>query len=298
MPDVIGRDNAVWLMREAVETALRGKDLELLSNLLTRYEGELALLEEPEEERPFRDVFTWMGEPENLARLTEMAKGQGLGGPQAFCRILGLLGTPGLDAAVEAYLDAEAKELKDALLGFVKSNLATNPMALSPLVSPERPAKVVSDGLFLLSKQRTMDPRALEALLNLARDHEDRKISEYATHLWRTMTEGGRIEGMVGALNSDSRRDRLRALQILVKANHQPALDTMRAVVESKDFLSRDQQERHAFLQAIRVLGGKGAIGFLQRQTQRSTTLFNRKAVNEIRAMAEQELQQMRKPKG
>lgn len=298
VPDVIGRDNAVWLMREAVETALRGKDLDLLSNLLTRYEGELALLEEPEDERPFREVFGWMGEPENLARLTEMAKGQGLGGPQAFCRILGLLGAPGLDAAVEAYLDADNKELQDALMGFVKSNLGQNPMALAPLVSPQRPAQIVSNGLFLLGKQRGMDPQALEALLNMARQHEDPKISEYATHLWRTMTEGGRIEGMVGALTSDSRRDRLRALQILVKANHTPAVDAMRDVVESKDFLGRDAQERQAFLQAIRVLGGQGAIGFLQRQTQRSTSLFNRKAINEIRAMAEQELKQMRRPKG
>jgi hypothetical protein len=294
VPDRIGRENAVWLMREAVETALRGKDLDLLSALLTRYEGELALLEEPEEEAPFREVFAWMGQPENLARLTEMAKGQGLGGPQAFCRILGLLGAPGVDAAVDAYLDADSKELKDALLAFVKSNINVNPMALEVLVSPNQPAEVVSSGLFLLSKQRNMDRHALETLLNRAREHEDTKISEYATHLWRTMTDGGRIEGMMGALKAESRRDRLRAIQILVQAGHTPAVEAMRAVVESKDFLGRDQQERQAYLEAIRVLGGQGSIGFLQRQTQRATGVFNRKAVKEIRALAEQQLNQLR----
>ena len=297
-PDLVGRENVGWLLREAVEMALRTNDMDLLSTLLTRYEGELELTEEEEDEAAFRSVFDWLAQEENLDRLIAQAKGQGLGGPKAFTRILGLLGDNGLKAAVKAYLDAEGnKELREALIGFLNENLSQDPRALLPLLAPERDAETVRSALFVVSKQRALDMKLLEEMLNAARKHKDPKVQEYATHLWRTTTNEGQINSFLDALGAESKRDRLRAIEKLLEANHRPALDRLKKAVDHKNFLERDAEEKTAVMEAIRRLGGQAAIAFLQQQSQRSTTLFNRKAVQEIRDAANEALARFKKGK-
>jgi len=293
-PDMVGRDNVAWLLKEAVEMALRTEDMELLGTLLNRYEGELALAEEDEHEAVLRDVFAWMGQEENVARLVGLAKGSAVGGPSAFCRILGLIGPSGLKAGVETYLDSDSKELKDALLKFIAENLARDPRQLLPLVDPERPADVVRSGLFLLSKQRDLDTQSLEELLNAGREHADPKVQEYATHLWRTMTVEGRVVTSIDALGSENPRDRARALRTIVEGRHTEAIPRLKEVIASGPFVSWETKERHAYLSALRELGGKTSVAFLQQQASRSTGLFNRKKAKEIREMAQVELNKLK----
>lgn len=297
-PDLVGRENVAWLLREAVEMALRTSDMDLLSTLLARYEGELELTEEEEDEAALRAVFSWLAQQENLDRLIALAKGQGLGGPKAFTRILGLLGENGVPAAVKAYLGAEGnKELREALIAFLADNLGQEPRALLPLLDPERDPETVRSALFVIGKQRNLEMKLLEEMLNLARRHKDAKVQEYATHLWRTSTNEGLVSSFLDALNGDSKRDRMRAMEKLLEMNHRPALDRLKKAVDAKGFLERDAEEKNAVMDAIRVLGGQASIAFLQQQASRSTTLFNRKAVQEVRDAANEALQRYKKGK-
>ncbi len=291
--DDIGLDNVRWLLREALEMALRTKDMELLGSLLSRYEGEMALTEEDEEEATLQAPFDFMKQEENLDRLVEMAQGDGLGGPQAFCRILALLGIGGLVAGVATYLLTKNKELRKALEAFIQDNLDMAPQALLPMVDPSQPADVVRTALFLVSKKK-LPNAVLEQLLNAARNHSDPKLKEYATHLWRTKTNEGRMLTMMDALEAETRKDRMRALETMIKGGYRPALDKLKKIVESSDFLSKDSDEREVVLEAIRLLGGKTTIAFLQQQTNRSGGLFNRAAVKETRRLAQQALDRLK----
>lgn len=295
-PELVGRENVGWLLREAVEMALRTNDMDLLGALLTRYEGELELTEEEEDAGFFKEVFVWLARDENLDRLIAQAKGQGLGGPKAFTRILGLLGVNGLRAAIKTCIGGEgSKELQEALVAFVTESLHLEPKALLPMLDSERSAEVVSSALFVVSKQRKLDMKLLEQMLNLARRHKDKKVQEYATHLWRTNTTEGQVTTFMEALGADNKRDRLRAMEKLVEGNHRPAIEKLKKMVDAKEFLERDPEEKAATLEAIRKLSGKASIAFLQNQANRATTLFNRKAVQEVRDAATEALQRLKK---
>ncbi len=78
----------------------------------------------------------------------------------------------------------------------------------------------------------------------------------------------------------------LRAVTMVTNANYKPALEVLKKVVDSQAFLSRDVDEKGAYIDGIRKLGGKAAIAFLQQQASRSTLVFNRKAMAEIRDAA------------
>lgn len=295
-PDLIGRENVSWLLTEALEMALRTNDMELLSRFLDRFEGELGLTEEDEDEILFQYVFDWLGREQNLSRLVDMARSEaGVGGPQAFCRILGLLGEQGLHAAVNTYLTASSKELEEALLEFIGQNLHLNPRALVPLLDKREDKEIVRAGLFLVSKQTDLSPETVEELLTMGKDHPHPEVKKYALHLWRTMTDQGEVDSYVDALSAETQRDRFRALKYVVDKRFRPALDKLKEVVESKEFLDWDPRERKAYLQAIRILGETASIGFLQRQAQRRTGVFKRAQIKEIRELAEAELEKLKK---
>jgi hypothetical protein len=288
--EVVDQETVQWLLRESVDTALRGRDLDLLGAILTRLEGELELTEEEDEEALFRAVFTYMGEEQNLTRLTELAQGSALGGPRAFCRILGLIGDGGLTAAVATLMLTKNKELAEALSGFIGDNLHRNPKVLTPMLDPAVPGELARQALFIASKK--LKGKELEELLNLGRRHNDAKIKDYATHMWRTQTEEGRLQTFLQALeSSEAKNDRLRAVTSLTQANYRPALDVMKKVVESAAFLTRDADEKAAYIDGIRRLGGKASIAFLQGLASKSTmTLFNRKAIAEVKDAAQKAL--------
>ncbi|MCO5169928.1 MAG: hypothetical protein M9894_26620 [Planctomycetes bacterium] len=287
-PDLVGREHVAWLLRESVDTALRSKDMELLGGILGRLEGELQLVEDEDEEL-IRGVFSYMGEEQNVGRLTELAQGQAIGGPKAYCRILGAIGESGLTAAVATFMLTKNKEMQEALSGFISDNLHRNPKVLTPMLDAQVPAEVTRAALFIASKK--LKGKDLEDALNRARQHTDAKIKEYATHQWRTQTEEGRLQTFTQALEtSESKQDRLRAIGHVTNAGYKPALDVLKRVVESQAFLGRDADEKLAYIDAVRRLGGKTAIAFLQQQASRSTLVFNRKAMAEIRDAAQKAL--------
>jgi hypothetical protein len=153
------------------------------------------------------------------------------------------------------------------------------------MLDPGMPPEITKAALFIGSKK--LKGKELEDLLNAARKHNDPKIKEYATHQWRTQTDEGRLTTFTGALEtSESKPDRLRAVAQVTAANHRPALEVLKKVVESQAFLSRDADEKAAYIDAVRKLGGKASIAFLQQQANRSTLVFNRKAMAEIRDAA------------
>lgn len=292
-PDLVGRDRVGWLLRESIDTALRGKDMDLLGGVLGRLEGELQLAEDEDEEL-LQGVFHYMGEEQNVGRLTELAQGQALGGPKAYCRILGLIGDSGLTAAVATFMLTKNKELQEALQAFISDNLHRNPKVLAPMLDPAVPADIARAGLFIASKK--LKGKELEDILNQGRKHNDAKIKEYATHQWRTQTEEGRLQTFTQALEtSESKQDRMRAVHQVTSASYRPALEVLKKVVESPPFLTRDADEKLAYIDGIRRLGGKTAIAFLQQQASRSTLVFNRKATAEIRDAALKALEAIKK---
>jgi len=294
-PSLIGRENVRWLLTEALEMALRTSNMDMLSTFLNRLEGELALTEEDEDEILFQYVFEWLGQPQNLSRLTDLAKSNAVGGPQAFTRVLGLLGQRGLPAAINTYLEASNKELETALLEFIGANLHHDPQALAPMLDKRNDPQTVRSGLFLLSKQK-LPPEQLEGLLATARSHPHPEVKKYANHLFRTLTDSGTVESYVNALaDGETPRERLRALKYVVDKRYRPALDKLKEVVESSKFLEWDPAERKAYLQAIRILGETASIGFLQRQASRRTGVFKRAQVKEIRELAAAELEKLKK---
>ncbi|MBX3472276.1 MAG: hypothetical protein KF878_35945 [Planctomycetes bacterium] len=286
--DIVGRDHVRWLLRESVDTALRSKDMELLGAILGRLEGELELVEDEDEEM-IRGVFAYMGEEQNVGRLTELAQGQAIGGPKAYCRILGLIGDSGLTAAVATFMLTKNKEMQEALSAFISDNLHRNPKVLAPMLDPQVPPEVVRAALFIAAKR--LKGKELEEALDRARQHSDPKIKEYATHQWRTQTDEGRLQTFTQALEtSESKQDRMRAVSHVTNASYKPALEVLKRVVDSQAFLGRDADEKLAYIDAVRRLGGKTAIAFLQQQASRSTLVFNRKAMAEIRDAAQKAL--------
>lgn len=283
-PDLVGRDRVEWLLKESTDTALRGKDMELLGAILGRLEKELELAEDEDEEL-FKSIFAYMGQEQNIGRLTELAQGNALGGPKAFARILGLIGDGGLTASVATFMMTKNKELAATLQQFITDNLHRNPKVLAPMLDPAVPPDIVKAALFIASKK--LKGKDLEDAINKARKHNDPKMREYANHQWRTSTDEGRLQTFSQALEtSESKPDRLRALNHITQANYKPALDILKKVIDSQPFLGRDADEKAAYIDGVRKLGGKTAIAFLQTQANRSALLLNRKAVGEIRDAA------------
>ncbi len=290
-PDVLPREDIAWLLTESVDLALRSKDMELLGKLLGRFDGELQLVED-EDEQIFREVFRWLGREENLERLVKLSKGGALGGPKAFCRILALMDEAGLLAAVASFLETEDNELKEELQRFLLQHAGSKPQVLDALLSADRDAATVRAGLFVVSKVVRGDE--LNRQLKLARAHPDPEVKQYADHMWRTATGEGRVQVHMDALGAASRDDRVKALQALVKGRHREAVPRIKQVIESSEFVQRDVHERQAFIEALRYLGGTTAVAFLEQQASRKTLLFNRQAVKEIRSLAQKALDDLR----
>ncbi|MGE0712631.1 MAG: hypothetical protein AB7N76_03465 [Planctomycetota bacterium] len=295
MPEVIGRDMVQWLTVESVSMSLRSRDMELLSNLLDRFAGEKNLLEEDDPSYgAFQAPIDYMARTENVERLLIMVKGgDSLGGPKAYTRLLSHMGKPGMLTAASTYRVAESKELKDALVEFMKDHVQDDPRALQLLVKDDMAPETVKTALFV-ANNRVKGPE-LTAILEVARKHPDPKIQEYATHLWRTNTDAGRVKITVDALRSDVRADRVKALQAIVRSNHTEAVDVLREIISAGDFLHKDSHERKAFIDAYRYLGGTRAVGFLEEQSKRATRLFNRKAAAEVRDFAIKALEDLKK---
>lgn len=287
----IGRSNVGWLLTESTQMALRSHDLNLLSDLLNRYDGELQLLED-EDTDLFDRVFKWLGREENLERVVLLARGGAVGGPRAYVRICEMMGETGMLAAVSAYLESDSKELKTALTTFMQDNAMRCPEALKPMFDKHRSAETVKTAMFIVNK--SVKGPWLGKLLKLVREHEDPELKRYAEHLWRTNTGEGRVNVLIDALNAEDRKDRVRALQSLVKNKQRGAAEKLKQIIQSAEFLARDIHERQAYIDALRYLGGTSAVGFLEHQTKRSTMLFNRKAAKEVRELARKALEDLR----
>jgi hypothetical protein len=291
--DIIDLDTVTWLLQEAVSLSMRSRDMELLGALLARYEMELSVLSDEDDVAAFISVFKWLGREENIDRLVGMAKsGKGVGGPRAFCRILKAMQKPGMVCAVGTFLESDNAELKDALANFLKDNVKSHPMAMMPMFEPDQSAEIVKTGMFVINQG--VKGKKLAALLNRCMEHPDPEITKYATHLWRTNTRQGRAVVLMDALMAAKRADRVKALQALVRLNHKPAIDALKTAIASTEFPRRDMQERAAYIEALRLLGGTAVVAYLEDLTRRKTMIFNRKSVKQIRAFAQKALNDLK----
>jgi hypothetical protein len=294
MPEVMGRNTIKWLSVESMNLSLRSRDMDLLGDLLNRFDGESQLLDEGDPNAAiFQAPLTYLARPENVERMIRLAKGDSLGGPKAYTRILSLLGKPGMLMAASTYRVAEKKELMDALTDYMKENVHLDPGALQLLVREDMDGETVKTALFVANNR--LKGKELSSLLTIARAHPDPDIQKYATHLWRTNTGQGRVKATVDALKSDIRNDRVKALQALCRGNHTEAVDTLKEIIDSGDFLTKDTHERKAYIDAYRFLGGTRAVAFLELQSKRSTRIFNRRAAKEVRMFAQEALNDLRK---
>ena len=291
----LGPDELGWVAREAQAQALGAKDLELLLRLALRLE---AAREELPAAGPVLDERReWLAAPTTTRRLVDVVESGFLGGPPALVALLEQLGPAGGRAlAGELFLRAAEVALEEALLGFLGQGLAEDPRGLLPLVAPEVPAAKARAFLFLLGKRG--QGADVGPLLEAAARHPDPGLVEYAVHLRRSLTDEGRVEQALESLRSARRADRLLALQQLVEHKPPRALGALTEVIESDEFLTRDHEERLAFMLGVRVVGRDRAFGVLMRQRERKTWLLHRQAAREVREMAEDGIKTLRQELG
>ncbi len=288
-PEIVTEESGEWLLRKAIGLAVEGRDVELLADVLTRLVDERALELEGGTAAILERVFTWLGEREFNSSLVGMTRGGLIGTPAALCKVLDCLGAAGLATAVQLYVQAYTEELGPSLVDFVLANLSRDPEAIRPLLEPTMPGHVVTRLARNVAEQ-VEDDVLMTELLNLARQHKEEIVSVAATGLWRANTSQGQLAKLVGLLMSDNRMNRLGALKQLVDADNRRAVPKLKAVIESSEFPERNAEERAAFMDGLWRLGGPAAVAFLQAQTRRTTGLFNRAAIKEIRASAQSSL--------
>jgi HEAT repeat protein len=126
--------------------------------------------------------------------------------------------------------------------------------------------------------------------------HPAAVVNEYATFLLRTQTPKGRMQAFVKALDSADVNERIRAIENIANARDKDALTELKRLVDDGSFLSRSPEEMHAFLKAIALIGGSQARDFIDKQANRTTGVFRRRAGEEIRASAQHILKNL--PRG
>lgn len=292
--EILDRDAIQWLLQEAVQLSMRSRDMELLGTLLARYDAEMEGIDSEEDLAAFKNVFVWLGREENIDRLVGMAKtGRGVGGPKAFCKILGAMGKAGVKCGVSTYMESESQELTEALMLYLQENIKVHPLALMPMLEADQPIDTIKAGMFVINKGE-LKGKKLTKLLNKCREHPDPEITKYATHLWRTTTKQGRAQTLIDALAAEKRSERVKSLQALVRMAYAPAAEKLKEVINTPEFPRRDVHERAAYIEALRLLAGTAAVGFLETQSRRKTLIFNRKSVNEIRQFAQKALNDLK----
>ena len=239
------------------------------------------------------NVFAQLGTKERGEQLTAMACGVGaLGGPSAFGRILKHLGRAGVAIAVRAYLQARSLELRDSLNKFLTANVVLAPEELVVLIEPKVPADMARWALFLASK--SLKGPAADRMYEEGKQHPAPRVREYANFLWRTQTTKGRIRAFIEALEAPDVAERIRAAETLAKAQDAEAIPALMRLIEDEAFLARTPEEKKAFLAALTALGGFSVSEFLHQQTNRQTSIFRRRAGEEVRDEAERALRKLR----
>lgn len=291
-PKIVTQGAVSWFLRESVELAIRSSDMESLGGLLERYHGELQLADEDEEE-VFDYVFDWVREEGNASRIVSMALNGALGGPAAFFRVSTFFGddeTRLVAAMLVAFKDT--KDWRDALFDRLGKRAAAQPKSLEFLLETDHEALSVGV-LDLVGKHLKGD--VLLRLLEIGRNHPQPAAQAAAKKLWLEKTPAGQVDRFTRLLASKDRDERLAGLKGVVEIRHREACDQIKEIVSGSDFLGRDPEERRAFLTALRRLAGTASVAFLQKQTKRTTRLFNRAAAKELRAQAEAELEALKR---
>lgn len=291
-PKIVTPESVSWFLRESVEVAIRSSDMESLGELLERYHGELQLADEDEEE-VFEYVFAWLREEENAGRVVNMALNGALGGPAAFFRVSKFFGedeTRLLAATLIAFRDT--KDWRDALFERLGTQVAGQPKSLLFLLETDH--EELALGTLALAGTR-LTGEALEQVIEAGRQHPQPAAQKAARQLWLEKTPAGRIEISTKQLKSSDRQQRLLGLQAVLELRHKGVTELLKEIVSGNDFLTRDAEERRAFLSALRQLAGTASVAFLQKQTKRTTRLFNRAAAKELRAQAQAELDALKK---
>ena len=291
-PTIVSEESSEWLLRKAIDLAIERRDMRLLANLVSRLVAERMHADGGTAELLDR-VLEWLGGRDVNTRLIAMARGSLGGDAAALCQVLDRLGPVGVTTAVHIYTRAQSGVIGPALLDFVAENLSRNPQAIRPLLGPTVAPDVVSR-LIAQLRDQISDDATLAELLKLAREHPDKAVSTAATGIWQESTSQGQLSKVVHLLTDDDRVNRLAALNRLLDANDPRAVPKLRKVIESTEFLGRDKVERSAFMDALGHLGGSDAASFLEAQTRRTTGLFNRSAVKEIRESAQSSLNRLK----
>jgi hypothetical protein len=286
--EAIGEANARWFLEEAPRLALRRRNMKLLATLLQRYERELDV-GDSRTGTSIAKVFEELSSTESLETITSLALAGASGGPGALCQVLARMGPPGIDAAVAAYLRTSASELREALKKFIGDAIDRNPEAVRPLIeSGVTWAETARWALFLVSK-RVHGPAA-DSLIDAGTKHPDKKVSEYASFLWRTSTSKGRLKAFLDALDSEDVAERVRAAEQLAKAKDPDTLAPLKKLIADSSFVGRTIEEKRAFLAAVAAIAGSGARKFIEEQSSRKTGIFRVQAGQELREEAQKVL--------
>lgn len=293
-PEAIGEDGGRWFIEEAPRLALRRRNMRMLATLLERFDREL----EQGDQRAgvaIQKVFEELSHPESLETITAHALAGASGGPASLCQILARMGSPGVDAAVAAYLRTSASELREALKKHIGDHADENPEALRPLIeSGVTWAETARWALFLVSK-RVHGPAA-DGLIEAGTKHPDKKVSEYASFLWRTSTSKGRLRAFMDALDSKDVAERVRAADQLAKAKDPEAIEHLKKLIEDSSFIGRTVEEKRAFLGAVAAIGGRATRTFIKGQAERKagiSGIFKLSGGTEVREEAQKLLRDL-----
>ncbi|MBI3724276.1 hypothetical protein HY251_10045 [bacterium] len=295
-PDEISLTEAQWFLAEVPLEALRREDLGLLAWVLERYRAELDARSSPELEAAqerIADALEWaiarVQSDEGVEQLVKVACGEPLGGPAALCRVARVLGPAGNAVVCRVYARTDEKSLREALNAYLAEQGEIDPGELARLCAPTVPAETARWALFTAGKH--LRGEQVEVLYETARRHPDPAVGEYASFLWRSQSPQGRLQTFLETLALPDAAERIRALAALVQARDAVALDALKKLVDDPAFLQRTKEEKAAFLSAIAAIGGAAMRGFLMRQQERPTGIFQRKAVLEIREGAQRAIE-------
>lgn len=141
---------------------------------------------------------------------------------------------------------------------------------------------VIRNILYILGK--IGDPTSLERLQPLA-THKEPKVRKEFIHTLGVMKEAKAKDLLMMFLNDSETDIRLQAVRSLASSRYEPALEPFLQIVNSKDFLNKNQSEKQEWFEALAKIGGDVLIPLFQKLLRQGIRAWFKKAKREEMAL-------------
>lgn len=158
-------------------------------------------------------------------------------------------------------------------------------------------ARIAEEAIALLARGQP-GSAAHARLESFAADHDHRVRAERARLVLAGDEDEDESQTCLRALqDGQDKHDRLQAARRLRKLGDSEAFDALRLIVQSREFLAREEDEIEAILGTLSALGGLRAVSVLQELSKRRG-LINRKGTVRINRAAASTLKALRETSG